>query len=165
MRRPHTPIATGHGTIRDARQRVRNVRFYIPVALAAVATAIYHVAQKAIPRDAHPGVSLVATYLTALSLTLVGLLVVPTHIPLRRAFYQLGWAPYAVGASIVLVELAFLLAYRWGWQLSLASVVSNVATAVCLLLLGLLALGEELAFRQFLGMAFCLVGLVLMMRG
>ena len=39
--------------------------FYVPIALTALATTLYHIAQKSIPTAVHPMVSLVITYTTS----------------------------------------------------------------------------------------------------
>jgi multidrug transporter EmrE-like cation transporter len=74
---------------------------------------------------------------------------------------HLNWATYVVGLSIVAVELAVLLAYRAGWRISLASAVANVTTALLLVLIGVVWYQEHLALRHVLGLAMCLLGLVL----
>src|SRR5881275_2104180 len=74
--------------------------------------------------------------------SLVACLVVVPFAPggatFLRSLKELNWATYVVGLSIVGVELAILLAYRAGWRISLASVVANVATALLLVIIGVL---------------------------
>ena len=77
------------------------------------------------------------------------------------SFRNVNWASYAVGVSIVGVELAVLLAYRVGWKISLASVVGSVTTALLLVAVGLLFFNEHLSPKNVAGIAFCLVGLAL----
>ncbi len=138
------------------------MRFYLPIALTALATTVYHVAQKSIPAGANAVVSLVMTYVTALVVSLAALpLAAGGGVPLRQAVASLNWGSYGVGASIVAVELGVLLAYRAGWRISLASVVANVATALLLVGVGVVAYREQLAARQVVGLLLCLVGLVL----
>jgi drug/metabolite transporter (DMT)-like permease len=138
--------------------------FYLPILLTMLATSIYHVAQKSVSLTVSPLVSLTVTYLTALSITLIALALSPGAGAAVRSARELNWATFAVGISIVVVELAFLLAYRVGWRLSLASAVANVATAVLLLIVGLVIYREHLSPRQIGGVALCLLGLVLAVR-
>src|SRR5438445_12160665 len=81
-----------------------------------------------------------------------------------RSLRDLNWATYVVGLSIVGVELAILLAYRAGWKISLASVVANVATALLLVIIGVVGYREHLAARHVVGLLMCLGGLVLIAR-
>jgi drug/metabolite transporter (DMT)-like permease len=135
--------------------------FYLPIVLAVLCATVYHLGQKAIPVRVNPMVSLTVSYVTALALSLALLPFFPKHPDVSESLRNLNWGTYAVGVSIVGVELAFLLVYRVGWKLSLASVTSNVATAVLLVALGTLWFGEHLSTRNVVGLAFCLAGLAL----
>jgi multidrug transporter EmrE-like cation transporter len=61
-----------------------------------------------------------------------------------------------------MIEIGFVLAYRAGWQISLASVSVNVAIAVILIPLGLVFFRESLTRANLVGLALCLTGLVLL---
>jgi drug/metabolite transporter (DMT)-like permease len=74
---------------------------------------------------------------------------------------KVGWPSVALGAVIVGLELGFLLAYRAGWNLSLASLVSNTTVALLLIPVGLLLFKEELKPVHIVGVLLALVGLVL----
>ena len=138
--------------------------FYLPIVLTALATTLYHVAQKSIPPGVPPMVSLVVTYATALVASLAAVPFAPGGASFVRALKDLNWATYVVGLSIVGVELAVLLAYRAGWRISLASVVANVTTALLLVLIGVVAYREHLSTRHFVGLLMCLGGLALAAR-
>jgi uncharacterized membrane protein len=136
--------------------------FYFPIILTALATAVYHIAQKSIAPSANPLVSLAMTYLTALGVSVAGILATPGGRSLVGSLRQLNWATYVVGVSIFGVELAVLLAYRAGWRISLASVVANVASALLLVVVGVLFYREHLALKHVTGLVLCLAGLTLL---
>src|SRR5438093_13714536 len=52
-------------------RRKARMLFYLPIALTALATTLYHIAQKSIVPGVHPMVSLVITYATSLVTCLV----------------------------------------------------------------------------------------------
>jgi drug/metabolite transporter (DMT)-like permease len=134
--------------------------FYLPILLMAVATAVYHIAQKSVPAQVNPVFSLVMNYTTAL----VGTLVLVPFYPRRPGGWSLkyvNWASCLVGVAIVGVELSVLLAYRAGWKISLASVVGNVATALILVAVGFGLFHEQLSLKNLAGVGLCLAGLVL----
>ena len=135
--------------------------FYLPIVLMALATTVYHVAQKSVPSQVSPMLSLTVNYVTALVVTLLLLPLYPQRTTVSWSFRNVNWASYAVGVSIVGVELAVLLAYRVGWKISLASVVGSVTTALLLVAVGLLFFNEHLSPKNVVGIAFCLVGLAL----
>lgn len=137
------------------------VWYYLAIGLTIIANLFYHLAQKSVPGNVNPFVSLIATYFTAI---LVSLAILPFYRQgpgIRESLKSLNWASIAVGVAIVGLELGFLLAYRTGWKISLAAVFSNVAVALLLIPVGVLLFREHLSGVNLLGLAFCVLGLVL----
>lgn len=137
------------------------MRFYLPIILTVLATTIYHIAQKSIPAQVNPMLSLSVNYATALAISLLVLPFYPSQGALASSWQHLNWGSYAVGIAIFGVELSVLLAYRVGWRISIASAVANVLTALLLVAVGLLFFREHLSGRNWLGVALCLGGLAL----
>lgn len=137
---------------------------YGSLALTIAGNVLYHLSQKSIPGGVHPIVSIVASYLTAIALSIVIFVAFPLREPLLVEVKKLNWATIAVGLSIVAVELGFLLAYRAGWRVSLASVTANVTVALILLPTGVLMFRERVTPMNAVGLAFCVIGLVLVTR-
>ena len=137
---------------------------YGSLALTIAGNVLYHLSQKSIPGGVHPIVSIVASYLTAIALSIVIFVAFPLREPLVVEVKKLNWATIAVGLSIVAVELGFLLAYRAGWRVSLASVTANVTVALILLPTGMLLFRERVTPTNAIGLVFCVIGLVLVTR-
>jgi uncharacterized membrane protein len=135
--------------------------FYLPLILMIVGTTAYHVAQKSVPGSVNPVFSLVINYLTALVGTLVLIPLYPERSAGHWDLKAINWASVAVGVSIVGVELAVLLAYRSGWRVSLLSVIGNTASALLLVMVGLIFFHEQLSFRNVTGVVLCLIGLTM----
>jgi uncharacterized membrane protein len=138
--------------------------FYGALALTIAGNVLYHLAQKSIPAGVHPVVSIIASYLTAIAFSAVVFVVFPASDSLVAEVRKLNWATVAVGVSIVAVELGFLLAYRAGWRVSLASVTANSTVALILLPTGLLMFRERITVTNAVGLIFCLAGLILITR-
>ncbi len=85
----------------------------------------------------------------------------PERGPLLAGLKELNWASYALGVAIVGLEVGFMLAYRAGWNISLAGLISSTTVSLLLIPVGLLAFRESLSAVNALGIAMCLVGLVL----
>lgn len=135
--------------------------YYGTLALTIVFGTLYHLAQKATPAQINPLVSLAVTYAVALAGTLALYPFYPHQDTLAANIRQLNWASVLLGLSIIGLELGFLLAYRAGWNISLAGLVSNVTIALLLLPIGLLLYRETLSTAQAAGIALCLAGLFL----
>ena len=138
--------------------------FYASLALTIAGNVLYHLSQKSIPAGVHPMVSIIASYATAIALSAVIFVAFPAPDSLIAEVRKLNWATVAVGVSIVAVELGFLLAYRAGWRVSLASVTANSTVALILLPTGLLFFQEKITATNVAGLIFCLIGLFLVTR-
>lgn len=137
--------------------------FWISLALIISANVVYHLAQKSTPAGVHPVATMIVAYAASLLLCFLLLPWWPaTASPLPwRAF---SWSAVALGLAIVGVELGFLLAYRSGWKISLASVSASVILALILAPIGRLAFREDWSPQKTLGLALCLAGLFLLGR-
>ena|SRR5262247_985450 len=138
--------------------------FYLSLAMTVAGTLVYHIAQKSTPRDVNPFLALAVSFGTAAAVCLLLMAASPGRADALASVGRLNWASFALAFSIVAVEVGFLFAYRAGWRLSVASVTSNVAVALLILPVAVLAFREHILPRNLLGIAFCIAGLILLMR-
>jgi drug/metabolite transporter (DMT)-like permease len=138
--------------------------YYASIALTVLSNVLYHVFQKVTPGTVNPMLSLAATYATATALSLALLPFFPLQGGLAASLRGLPWPSFALAAAIFGLELGFLLAYRAGWNISLGAAVSNVVVAIVLVPVGLLAFRERLSATNVIGVAVCLIGLMLINR-
>jgi drug/metabolite transporter (DMT)-like permease len=138
----------------------------LPIALVVAITGqvLYHVAQKSVNVGTHPVVSLLVFYLVAALLSLPLLWFFPLTASLSDEFGRLNWAVYGVAASIVLIEIGFLLAYRAGGSLSSSFVLTSSAVTALLFLIGTLAFREGASVTKIIGVGLCLSGIWLVTR-
>ena len=139
--------------------------FWLPIALVVAGNIAYHVGLKGMPGGIHPLSPLVALFATSAAATLALRLLTGRGQELRAELVLAGWRPFAVGMSIVAIELGFLLAYRAGWKISTAVVTANILVAIALLAVGALAFREPVTLPRLAGIATCLAGLWLLSRG
>ena len=135
--------------------------FYFSIGLTVISNVLYHVVQKSTPGSVNPALSLVVTYATAAAACLALLPIFPLRGGLGQSLRELNWASYALAFTLIGLELGFLLAYRAGWKISLGPLVSNVAVAIVLVPVGLLLFREKISLVNLVGIAVCLLGLVL----
>jgi len=137
------------------------IMVYGAIALTILSNVLYHVFQKVIPGNVNPLLSLAVTYLVAATATLLLLPLFPLQGALGAEVRKLNWASVGLGAVIVRLELGFLLAYRSGWNISIASLVANTTVALLLIPVGLLLFKEELSAINILGIVLAIAGLML----
>ncbi|MEA1961611.1 MAG: hypothetical protein U9N81_10145 [Bacillota bacterium] len=121
----------------------------------------YHIFQKSTPVNANPILSLAVTYIVAAIFCIGMMPIFANDLNLFGEFKKVGWASYALGFAIVGLELGFLMAYRAGWNISLAGIVSNIAVGLLLIPIGLLFFYDKLSLVNVAGIVLCLGGLVL----
>lgn len=135
--------------------------YYLTIVLTVISNVFYHIFLKLTPGNVNPIISLTATYATAMAATLLIYPFYPNQSAILANIKSLNWASYALGLAIVGLEIGFILAYRLGWQVSLAGIISNISVAILLIPVGLLLFRETLSLINIIGLIFCLVGLVL----
>lgn len=138
--------------------------YYMSIVIVVLSNLFYHVFQKSIPQQFNPFISLVITYATAIVFSLILFPFYNTNITLVEHLELSLWPSIALGFAIVGLEIGFLLAYRAGWDISIAAVFSNISVAVFLLPVGLLIYKENFTKTNFVGVVLCIVGLVLVKR-
>ncbi len=75
------------------------------------------------------------------------------------------WVPVLLlGCSLILIEFGFLYAYRTGWKIGTTSIIVSSFAAATLAFIGMLWYKEELSAINLLGIAFSIIGFVLINR-
>jgi drug/metabolite transporter (DMT)-like permease len=134
-----------------------------PMATIVASFMIYHVAIKALRPDLHPLAFLVGVYIVALVLTIGLYVAFPNLGPTGVRAGDMIWV-VLLGIALVGIEFGFLMAYRNGWTVSVAPTFSNVTLALIMAPIGLVFLKERLGWQGFVGLALCVLGLILMSR-
>lgn len=135
--------------------------YYLPFAVAVGGSLLYHLSQRSIPKGANPFHATVIAYAVGAVLCAVCARLYPGGSSFVSTLRGANWAVVAVGAAVVAIEVGVLLAYRAGWRVSTTAVAVNVAVTALLVPLGALLFKDELRPRHLLGLAFCVLGLIL----
>lgn len=139
--------------------------FYLSFFLTIIGPVIYHLTQKVTPANVNPLVSIMISYISALILTLIGLLVHPPAEGMRTSLRALNWTSVVLGTTLVMTEIGFMLAYRSGGSLSSFNMIRTAAVSISLVIIGLFIFREPLTFQKIAGIALCVAGLALVGRG
>lgn len=135
--------------------------FIWPIVIVTVANTFYNLCAKATPATIAPYAALTVTYLTA-AICSLGLFFLTSHgRSLTGELQKLNWSSFVLGIAIVGLEFGFICVYRAGWKVSVAPLVASVALVCVLLVVGFLLYRETLSVRQVLGMAVCVIGMLM----
>ena len=138
--------------------------FYLSFLLTVGGMLFYHLAQKSIPRGMNPFLVTIIAYAVGIVLCSACAFAYPGKKTLVESVRESNWAVFVLGAAAACIEIGFLLAYRAGWKISLAAVATNVAVTAMLIPIGVFIYKDQLSLRNILGLIFCVLGLVLVVR-
>lgn len=136
--------------------------YYIPIILTVFANVLYHIAQKYTSEKVNPMLSLMITYGVALIVCIVVFIFTKDRGSLTVEMKSVNWASILLGFAIVLLELGFLLAYRKGWNISTAAIISTILVTMFLLPIGRFMFQEEISGKNLVGIAVSIVGIIMM---
>jgi drug/metabolite transporter (DMT)-like permease len=137
------------------------MKFYISALAAIVGAVGYQYFVKRVPVSLNPIVSVIAVYIVVLALGFILLPLFPAVGGLNNHLRKLSWIQIALAFSVIMIELGFLLMYRYGWDLSTGNLVTGVVINLILLAIGAALLGESVSTVNMIGVACCLLGVVM----
>jgi drug/metabolite transporter (DMT)-like permease len=138
-----------------------NAMVWAPALLATAGYAGYHVLQKSVPADTPPLLATAVAYAVGLAACLLA-------ITLSGGWGNASWRHIAngptigVGIAIIGIELGYLLAYRGGGALGTTALWVSSLANILLVLVSLTWGQERLDLSRIAGLAFSMIGLVLM---
>jgi len=134
-----------------------------PILIVLASNVLYNLSTKEAPATINPFAMLSLTYLIAAVISAL-LYCMQKDASLVRELAKLNWTSFTLALSIVGLEVGYLLVYRSGWPISLASLVANIALALVLLVIGWCFFHEVLTMTHLAGILLCLAGLTLIVR-
>ena len=132
-----------------------------PVLVVVGANTIYHISAKSTPSNISPFASLTLTYVIAGIVSFLMFFITSEEKNILQEMSKANWATYALAASIVFLEFGYMMVYRVGWPVSIASLVCNLSVCCILLFAGLLIYKEVITLKQLMGIVVCFVGLIM----
>jgi drug/metabolite transporter (DMT)-like permease len=136
--------------------------FYISALVAILGGVGYQFFVKRVPVALNTPVNVIAVYIAVIALCIILLPLFPLEGGLRNHIKQLSWLQLALAVSVVMIELGFLLMYRYGWNLSTGNLITGVFINVALVVIGIGLLSEKLNTVNLVGIALSILGVALM---
>jgi drug/metabolite transporter (DMT)-like permease len=142
--------------------KVKNMNMFYLSAMAAIVGAVgYQYFVKQVPDTINPIISVMGMYVAVLVISIFLLPFFPGEGGLQAHFKQLNWIQIALAVSVLLIEVGFLLMYRYGWNLSTANVVTGVFVNSILVGVGIAALKETVSVTNLIGIVLSIIGVAL----
>ncbi len=137
------------------------IMFYLSAFVAVLGAVGYNYFVKMVPATINPVMSVMGSYLAVLGMGVLLLLFFPAEGGLLVQIRQLSWIQLVLAVTVIMIELGFLLMYRYGWNLSTGNLVTGVFVNIILVGLGLALLGEKVSPINALGIVLSMVGVAL----
>lgn len=138
--------------------------YFLPMAVVVISNSIYQICAKSTPSDINPFASLTVTYAVSLAASAVLFYVLNRNGSLLAEYRHLNWSPALLGLAVVGLESGLIFAYKVGWPISSASITECASAAVVFLIVGAVAYHEVITVQKAIGLAACVVGLILLNR-
>lgn len=132
-----------------------------PIALVVLSNVVYQICAKSVPEGMNPFASLTITYLVGTVASAILFFLLGSGGSLIKEYSKVNWAPLILGVVIVGLEVGWIYAYKAGWQVSTGFIVQSAFLAAVLLFVGYFLYHETLTWNKLVGVAVCMVGLVL----
>jgi len=133
--------------------------YVFSIILVVLSNIAYHITQKNTPEGANPFGALLVTYITASIITVIFMLFYKSEQGVSGVFRHINWTSIVLGFAIVGLEMGYLLMYRAGWNISIGSLVANIALALLLVPIGILFYKDNLNASKIIGILLCVAGL------
>src|SRR5947208_16646293 len=101
--------------------------FYFAFGLTVIGMVLYHLSQKAVPKETNPFFVIAIAYVVGIALCVAFAFIYSGNKSLIETFKASNLAVFTLGAAAALIELGFVFAYRTGWRISIAAVATNAA--------------------------------------
>lgn len=136
------------------------LKMILPIGLIIISNCFYNIVAKKTPNDTSAFLSLGITYTVAAAISFAAFFIGRHNTSIHDELKKLNWTSLVLGIVIVGIEMGYILAYRAGWDVSKAPLISNICLAIALVIIGFLLFGEAITIRHIIGMIICFIGLV-----
>lgn len=138
-----------------------SIYMYWPILLAVFADVFYQISAKSTPETLNPFASLTITYLVGAAISAVIYFIVSGGGNLISELKEINWTAFVLGLAIVGLEAGSIYMYKVGWNMNTGYIVKALILGMVLIVVGYFLYKEQVTMTKAVGIAVCLLGLVL----
>lgn len=135
--------------------------YYLTAFIAIIGAVAYQFFIKKVTSSINPFVNVLGIYIVVLGFTIIALLIFPIPGGIIAHVRKLNYIQLILAGCIFLMEIGFLLMYRYGWNLSSGNLVTGVFINISLVGLGIFLLHENISLINFLGIILSIIGVAM----
>ena len=136
--------------------------YYVwPVLLVVLSNTVYQICTKGVPENMNPFASLIITYLVGATVAFILFLILGDSRDILTELKKANWTSFVLGIVLVWLEVGFIYAYKAGWKVSAAQIVTSSILGVILIVVGYVGYKEAITWNKnkIVGVIICLAGL------
>ena len=136
--------------------------YYVwPVLLVVLSNTVYQICTKGVPENMNPFASLIITYLVGATVAFIMFLILGDSRDILTELKKVNWTSFVLGIVLVWLEVGFIYAYKAGWKVSAAKIVTSSILGVILIVVGYVGYKEAITWNKnkIVGVIICLAGL------
>lgn len=107
----------------------------------------------------NPFASLIITYLVGAAVAFIMFLILGDSRDILTELKKANWTSFVLGIVLVGLEVGFIYAYKVGWKVSAAQIVTSSILGVILIIVGYVGYKEAITWNKIVGVIVCLAGL------
>lgn len=132
-----------------------------PIILTALAETFYQICAKSTPRSLNPFASLTVSYMVSAIASCALFFTTSTGTSITKEWRELNWTAFVLGLAIVAIETGSIFMYKAGWNINTGYLVKAMIAAIALIAVGYVLYHEPFSVKKGMGVALCMLGLVL----
>ena len=136
--------------------------YYVwPVLLVVLSNTVYQICTKGVPENMNPFASLIITYLVGATVAFIMFLILGDSRDILTELKKANWTSFVLGIVLMWLEVGFIYAYKAGWKVSVAQIVTSSILGVILIVVGYVGYKEAITWNKnkIVGVIICLAGL------
>lgn len=136
--------------------------YYVwPVLLVVLSNTVYQICTKGVPENMNPFASLIITYLVGATVAFIMFLILGDSRDILTELKKANWTSFVLVIVLVWLEVGFIYAYKAGWKVSAAKIVTSSILGVILIVVGYVGYKEAITWNKnkIVGVIICLAGL------
>ena len=107
----------------------------------------------------NPFAYLIITYLVGAAVAFIMFLILGDSRDILTELKKANWTSFVLGIVLVGLEVGFIYAYKAGWKVSAAQIVTSSILGVILIIVGYVGYKEAITWNKIVGVIVCLAGL------
>lgn len=136
--------------------------YYVwPVLLVVLSNTVYQICTKGVPENMNQFASLIITYLVGATVAFIMFLILGDSRDILTELKKANWTSFVLGIVLVWLEVGFIYAYKAGWKVSAAQIVTSSILGVIIIVVGYVGYKEAITWNKnkIVGVIICLAGL------